>query len=119
MSPPTLLICLGLHTSTLAGIRREGAFCVNILAAGRQDLAERFAGRGGFQGADRFGLGDWSPLVTGAPALTDALAAIDCRLEEIIERHTHAILIGAAQAVRVPGVDGALLHWRSQFETLP
>jgi flavin reductase (DIM6/NTAB) family NADH-FMN oxidoreductase RutF len=118
LSPPTLLVCLGLQTSTLASIRRAGTFCVNILAAEHQDLAERFAGRGGYQGPGRFGLGDWVPLVTGAPALTDGLAAIDCRIEEILERHTHAILIGAVEAVRIPGADEALVHWRSRFGTL-
>jgi flavin reductase (DIM6/NTAB) family NADH-FMN oxidoreductase RutF len=118
LSPPTLLVCLNLQTSTLASIRRAGTFCVNILAAEQRELAERFAGRGGFQGQGRFGLGDWVPLITGAPALTDGLAAIDCRVEEILERHTHAILIGAVEAVRLPSADGALLHWRSRFETL-
>jgi len=100
LSPPTLLVCL------------------NLLAAEHKPIAERFAGVGGFQGKNRFGLGDWVPLVTGAPALTDGLAAFDCHVEEILERHTHAILIGAVAAVRVPGADEALIHWRSRFETL-
>jgi flavin reductase (DIM6/NTAB) family NADH-FMN oxidoreductase RutF len=118
LSPPTLLVCLNLQTSTLASIRRTGSFCVNLLAAEHKDIAERFAGVGGFQGPGRFGIGDWAPLVTGAPVLADGLAAFDCRVEEIIERHTHAILIGAVEAVRVPGADEALIHWRSRFETL-
>ncbi len=116
--PPTLLVCLNLQTSTLASIRRSGSFCVNVLAAEHRELAERFAGLGGFQGPRRFGIGDWAPLVTGAPALADGLAAVDCTVEEILERHTHAILIGAVEAVRIPGADEALLHWRSRFETL-
>jgi flavin reductase (DIM6/NTAB) family NADH-FMN oxidoreductase RutF len=118
LSPPTLLVCLNLHTSTLASIRQTGSFCVNLLAAEHKEIAERFAGVGGFKGAGRFGLGDWTPLVTGAPVLTDGLAAFDCRVEEIIERHTHAIVIGVVEAVRVPGADEALIHWRSRFETL-
>ena len=35
-----------------------------------------------------------------APALVDALASLDCLVEEIFERHTHAIVIGAVQTVR-------------------
>ena len=115
--PPTLVVCLNRSTSTLAAARREGAFSVNILAERHQELAERFAGRS-FRGAERFALGDWLSLVTGAPILADALAAMDCRVEEIIERHTHAIVIGAVEAVRVSGARPALLHWRSRFETL-
>ena len=66
----------------------------------------------------RFEEGDWFPLMTGAPALVDALASLDCRVEEIFERHTHAIVIGAVQVVRVGGKRSGLLHWRSRFETL-
>ena len=56
--------------------------------------------------------------MTGAPILADALASLDCRVEEIVERHTHAIVIGAVQKVRVGGKRSGLLHWRSRFETL-
>ena len=115
--PPTLIVCLNLVTATLAAARREGAFSVNILAERHQDLARRFAGRG-LTGVERFTQGDWVSLVTGAPILADALAAMDCRVEEIIERHTHAIVIGAVEAVRVSAKRPALLHWRSHFETL-
>jgi flavin reductase (DIM6/NTAB) family NADH-FMN oxidoreductase RutF len=118
LSPPTLLVCLNLQTSTLATLRRTGSFCVNLLAAEHRPIAERFAGVGGFQGKNRFGIGDWAPLITGSPALLDGLAVFDCRVEEILERHTHAILIGSVEAVRVPGADEALVHWRSRFETL-
>ena len=57
-------------------------------------------------------------LMTGAPALVEALASLDCRVEEILERHTHAIVIGTVQAVRVGRKTSGLLHWRSRFETL-
>ena len=56
--------------------------------------------------------------MTGAPALVEALASSDCRVEEILERHTHAIVIGAVQAIRVGGRTSGLLHWRSRFEKL-
>jgi len=117
MNPPSLIVCLNQATTTLAALRREGAFSVNILAAHQQALAERFAGRDA-QGAARFAKGDWGLLATGAPVLMDALAAIDCRVEDIVDRHTHAIVIGAVEAVRLSGAPSALLHWRSRFETL-
>lgn len=118
VSPPSLIVCLSLAAATLQSLRRWGAFSVNVLGAEHGELAERFAGRGGFKGAGRFDLGDWVPLVTGAPVLADALAALDCVVEDIVERHTHAIVIGAVQAVRTSGAKSALLHWRSRFELL-
>ncbi len=118
LSPPSLVVCLNRATATLAAARLAGAFSVNVLAAHHLELAKRFAGATGVKGAERFELGDWAPLVTGAPVLGDALATLDCRLEDIVERHTHAIVIGAVEAVRVTKASAALLHWRSHFETL-
>jgi flavin reductase (DIM6/NTAB) family NADH-FMN oxidoreductase RutF len=118
LSPPSLVICLERSSSTLAVLTQAGAFAVNILAAQHEALASRFAGRNGVEGEGRFEEGDWFPLMTGAPALVDALASLDCRVEEIFERHTHAIVIGAVQVVRVGGKRSGLLHWRSRFATL-
>ena len=39
-------------------------------------------------------------MLTGAPVLADALAAFDCLVEEIVERHSHAIVLGAVVGSR-------------------
>jgi len=39
------------------------------------------------------------PRTTGAPLLADALAALDCRVTEIIPLDTHAILIGVVEDI--------------------
>ena len=118
LAPPSLVVLLQRSSSTLASLMQAGAFAVNLLAAQHGPLAERFSGRGGVKGEARFDEGEWLPLVSGAPALADALASLDCRVEEILERHTHAIIIGAVQAVRLGGKTPGLVHWRSRFETL-
>jgi flavin reductase (DIM6/NTAB) family NADH-FMN oxidoreductase RutF len=119
LSPPSLVVCLERASSTLGALTQAGAFAVNILAAHHRALASRFAGgKSGVEGDARFDEGDWSSLMTGAPFLVDALAALDCRVEDIVERHTHAIVIGAVQVVRVGVERSGLLHWRSRFETL-
>ena len=117
LSPPSLVICLERSSSTLAILTQAGAFAVNILAAQHGALASRFAGGNGVEGEARFEEGDWSALETGAPALVDALASLDCRVEEIVARHTHAVVIGDVQTVRVGSKRSGLLHWRSRFET--
>jgi len=118
LTPPSLIVCIDRKATTLARLRECGAFAVNILGARHDTLAARFAGRGGVKGSARFAEGEWVTLATGAPVLSDALAGIDCRVEEIIDRHTHAIIIGAVAAARRGSHDAALLHWRSHFETL-
>ena len=118
LAPPTLLICLSREAQTLKRLRETGAFSVNLLGARHRELADRFASRVGARGEARFAVGRWTTLATGSPLLADALAAIDCRREEIIERHTHAIVIGAVAAVQRGEGGAALTHWRSHYETL-
>jgi flavin reductase (DIM6/NTAB) family NADH-FMN oxidoreductase RutF len=113
LEPPTLIVCLARASTTLATLRAEGAFGLSLLAAGDADLADRYAGRGGLRGAARFASRDWTSLSTGAPLLQGAAAVIDCEVEEIVERHTHAIVIGRVVAARARG-GRPLLHWRGQ-----
>ena len=69
-------------------------FALNYLASDQQAIADAFGGKGPAKGADRFTLGTWGTLETGAPILTDAAGAIDCVLEETIERHGVVIALG-------------------------
>lgn len=118
LEPPTLVLCIGLKSATLAALREFGAFGVSVLAAAEGGLAERFSGRSGIHGQERFTAGDWIELITGAPLLRDAAAAIDCAVEEVLERHTHAIVIGRVRAVHLGGHAPALVHWRGGFASL-
>jgi flavin reductase (DIM6/NTAB) family NADH-FMN oxidoreductase RutF len=115
LTPPTLIVCLARTSSTLAAIREFGAFSVNLLAARHEELAHRFSGRGGVHGVRRFDGAPWTTLATGAPVLSDAVAAFDCLIEEAIERHSHAIVLGAVVSLREGADEPALAHWRGEF----
>jgi len=43
---------------------------------------------------------------------------MDCAVEEIIERHTHAIVIGRVKDIAVSDGAGALVYWRGGFDQL-
>ncbi|WP_181703145.1 flavin reductase family protein [Chthonobacter albigriseus] len=103
VEPPTMVVNINLASSTWPVIRRFGHFAVNILSEDQQPIADRFAGRGGLKGPARYEGADWVTLVTGAPVLIGALSAIDCEVEEAIERHSHAIILGRVRAVTVGG----------------
>ena len=118
LDPPSLIVCITKTSSTLASLRVNKTFGVNILAGSHESLADRFAGRSGVKGAARFAGADWMTLVTGSPLLRDALASIDCNVEEVLDRHTHAIVIGRVAAVHRGDEAPALVHWRSQFQQL-
>jgi flavin reductase (DIM6/NTAB) family NADH-FMN oxidoreductase RutF len=117
LEPASLLVCLNSGSATLACIRASRIFAVNILADRHSGLAQRFSAAN-IRGAERFAEGDWGALETGAPALADALAVVDCRLDRIVEYATHAIVIGVAAGVAHAGTGAALVHWRSGFESL-
>ena len=116
--PPRLLVCVNREASSWATLADYGSFGVNLLAAEQQDLADRFAGRNGEKGPARFFGAKWKTLVTGAPVLEGALAAIDCTVEEVIERHSHAIVIGRIEVVDLGRWSDPLLYWSGVYRTI-
>lgn len=116
VDPPTLLVCVNLSSSSWPLIERYGRFGVNLLAHEHRAVADRFAGRGGEKGPRRYDGAAWDTLVTGAPILRGALAALDCEVDEVIVRHSHAIVIGGVAAARVGAPSAApLLYWRGAY----
>jgi flavin reductase (DIM6/NTAB) family NADH-FMN oxidoreductase RutF len=115
VDPPTLIVSINRDASSFPLIRRHGVFGVNILAADQLDIAERFAGKGGLKGADRFAGARWVTAVSGVPLLVGALSAVDCEVEEIFERHSHGIIIGRVRDVRNSTRNAALAYWHGQY----
>lgn len=115
VDPPTLIVSINRDASSFPLIRRHGAFGVNILAADQLEIAERFAGKGGLKGADRFAGARWMTAVSGVPLLVGALSAVDCEVEEIFERHSHGIVIGRVRDVRNSTRNAALAYWHGQY----
>ncbi|HET9904877.1 MAG TPA: flavin reductase family protein [Xanthobacteraceae bacterium] len=104
--PPTMLVSIDKRTAALDAIREARHFAISYLASDQGELAEIFGGRTPLKGADRFGRGTWTTLSTGAPVLADAAGAIDCTLEETLERHGVVIALGRvvdfAESTREP-----------------
>jgi flavin reductase (DIM6/NTAB) family NADH-FMN oxidoreductase RutF len=115
VDPPTLFVSINREASSWPLIKRHGCFGVNILTADQIDVAERFTGKGGLKGADRFAGAQWFTRVSGAPLLVGALAAVDCEVEDIVERHSHAIVIGRVLDMQVSTRTAALAYWQGQY----
>ena len=113
--PPTLIVSVNRSASALALMKSYGFFGVSILTSDQLHIAERFAGKDGLKGADRFATSRWITGISGVPLLADALAAVDCKVEETIERHSHAIVIGRVLDVRVSTRLAALGYWNGQY----
>ena len=115
VEPPTLIVSINRESSSWPLLRQHGFFGVNILTADQLDIAERFTGKGGLKGADRFTGAQWAAGVSGVPLLVGALAAVDCEVEDIIERHSHAIVIGRVLELQQSARSAALAYWQGQY----
>jgi flavin reductase (DIM6/NTAB) family NADH-FMN oxidoreductase RutF len=115
VDPPTLIVSINRESSSWPLIKRYGFFGVNILTADQIDIAERFTGKGGLKGADRFVGAEWTTRASGVPLLVDALAAVDCEVEDIVERHSHAIVIGRVLDLQASTRTAALAYWQGQY----
>ncbi len=118
MDPPTLLVCLNRQSSASPVLLAHGAFCINVLASTQLHLAERFTGRDGSHGAARYRDSTWQEMPSGALGNADALALIDCELEEAIDRHSHTILIGRPRHVVTNSRAEPLLYWHGAYRLL-
>jgi flavin reductase (DIM6/NTAB) family NADH-FMN oxidoreductase RutF len=115
VDPPSLIVSLNRESSSWPLVKRYGFFGVNILTSDQVDIAERFTGKGGLKGADRFAGAPWTTRASGVPLLADALAAIDCEVEDVVERHSHAIVIGRVLDVAVSARTAALAYWQGRY----
>mgnify|MGYP002481134719 FL=1 len=68
--------------------------------------------------ADRFSLGHWDTLSTGAPALQEAVATFDCIISQIVEVGTHSVLFGTVQALRYNDDADGLAYFRRAYHIL-
>jgi flavin reductase (DIM6/NTAB) family NADH-FMN oxidoreductase RutF len=115
VDPPALIVSINREASSWPLVKRYGYFGVNILASDQIDIADRFTGKGGLKGAARFAGAQWMTRASGVPLLAGALAAIDCEVEDIVERHSHAIVIGRVLDVAVSARTAALAYWQGRY----
>jgi flavin reductase (DIM6/NTAB) family NADH-FMN oxidoreductase RutF len=116
--PPTMLVSIDKRTSALQAVLHSRHFAINYLAHDQQAIADMFGGKSELKGPDRFTTATWESLSSGAPVLRDAAGAIDCMLEEGIERFGVVIAIGRVvdftTSTRPP-----LIFLRGQYVSTP
>jgi flavin reductase len=111
--PAMLLVCLNRRSNSAPLVTHNRVFCVNTLAAAEEKLADIFAGRSGIHLEERFAIGEWMTLKTGAPVLASAVVACDCRVIEIKAVASHNVIFGVVEAVRLgPRVPALVYHDR-------
>ena len=114
--PPTLLVCLNRRSQITSVLRENGVFCVNTLGADAEEIADVFAGRSAAFMEDRFTVGDWTTLRTGAPLLRSAVVSFDCRIVEIKAVATHNVFFAGVQAIHIGDSGRALVYHERAYK---
>jgi flavin reductase len=116
-NPPTVLICVNQSGSSHDALLGSRTFCVNLLGANSQDVVESF--RASEARSDRFQVGTWRSLKTGAPALIGSLASLDCRVTSSVTVHTHTIVVGEVEEIELGApIPGPLVYLNGRFQSL-
>lgn len=110
LDPPLLLFCPARSSTTWPRIRAAGAFCVNVMAGHHEETTRRFA----LKGVERFSGVAYEDRPTG-PGLTDAVAWIECELDDEHEGGDHTIVVARVIDLEaVPDTD-PLVFFRGQY----
>lgn len=98
-TPPTLLVCINRASFVHDFFAGNGVLCVNLLGAHQEALSGLFSNRN-IPMDERFARVPSSLMVTGAPAIEDALASFDCRITDVHEVGTHSVFYARVEDIR-------------------
>jgi flavin reductase (DIM6/NTAB) family NADH-FMN oxidoreductase RutF len=113
LDPILLLVCIDNRLPTHEAIEGSRRFVVNVLGAGQEELAVRFAKRAPNKFAD-VGLRPGHEL----PVLQDAIAYFVCDVQERFPGGDHSIFTGLVRECGATPGRRPLLYFRSSFGAL-
>lgn len=111
LEPPLVLVCIGRSSATHDRLLEVGRFAVNVLSAGQEGMAVRFASE---PSAERFQGVGWEAGPAGVPLLDGAAAWLSCTLEAVHPGGDHSIFVGRVDAGEATEI-GALTFHRGSF----
>jgi len=112
--PPLVAFCPSRMSLTWCRMRAAERFGVNVL--GVEDV--EFAASAAAAGADRFEGIDWAPTANGVPALTGALAFLECAMEDVHPAGDHWIVVGRVESMEIAEEGEPLVFWRGRYREL-
>ena len=107
---PSLLVCLNRESSACRPLQDNGVFCVNVLRQDQAVLSDIFSGRRVTENGDRFSAVHCTTGATGAPRLSVALAAFDCRVADATLIGSHYVIIGDVVDITSDAIGAPLLY---------
>ncbi|MGW1818026.1 flavin reductase family protein [Streptomyces sp. NPDC002125] len=113
LDPPTLLVCLRAGSPTLAAIREQGGFAVNLLHEEARGTAELFASGD----PHRFDLTPWvqDPFAAGPHVVRDAHTVADCAVVLTQQVGDHVTVFGTTRRIVRQSTEPPLLYGMREF----
>lgn len=117
-SPPTLLVCVNRSNQSHQAITSSRVLCVNTLSGPHHEaLSMSFAG-GSKTMDERFAAAGWTTLVTGAPVLSEATVAFDCRVTQVSSIGTHDVMFCEVLGLHEGDASESLVYFGRKFHHL-
>ncbi|MGD9632871.1 MAG: flavin reductase family protein [Pirellulales bacterium] len=110
LEPPLVLVCPAKSSTTWPSIRAGGRFCANILAHNHADICRQFAR----PDVDRFAGISWHERPTG-PGLDEAVAWIECKIDNEYEAGDHVIVVASVGAIEAAETTEPLVFFRGGY----
>lgn len=117
--PLLVLVCINRATRTYDHVAAAGRFGVNVLGSAAHEISDYCSRPGGDKLLDEDWLAD-----TGTwhcPALSGALAFLDCQIDQEVQAGTHAVIIGTVEGIGLASLAQhfePLLHFRGRYRQL-
>lgn len=115
--PPLILVSIDKTSRTLPALRHSGAFVVNFVRAGAEDVATKFASKDD----DKFAAVAWLPSdrAAGSPILHEhSVAYAECVVEQALEAGDHWVFIARVEGGKVLG-GAPLMYYRRTYAAWP
>lgn len=117
---PLLVVCaIDRRARMLELVGEGGRFAVNILAAGREGLARRFAGTAQAADGEEAAIRFWPTGPDEPPILVGAMAAVRCAVERQYEAGDHVLVLGrVTELYGSAGREEPLVFFRGHYRRL-
>lgn len=117
--PPTVLLCINRQSAIVPILAANRHLCINVLAAGQQDVAEHFAGLTPLSPEERFEYHIWHRGRTGQLQVEGALAHLHGCITARHDIGTHHVFYVEIGEIKVQNATApALVYFRRNFNSL-
>lgn len=116
LDPPLVTVVVKNDTRVFELVTQSRAFSVNILSDSQREMAENLAGK--LHGAERMSSLATQTLTSGASALTEGLAWLDCRVVHTYAAGVNTLFVAEVTGAHVRSTDDPLVYHDREYHQL-